>query len=253
MAIDEKKYENKKTESSSFVQFNPKERWRAIPNLSDGSYFVSDFGRVMRLNTRGIFNEVKAQVFEDELYVPIEFLIKNRMNNKKYRVAKMVLKHFAGGSAKGRRICFIDRNKLNPKLSNLRYKTGFIEGIDYKYIGKIDGYKVCDASRVVIRFLFDEKPKKLIELISSFEPYIKKCNTVWKVDYFNHYDYIDFVLDVIEDIKKGGFKPTQNKYSEPDRFKKYIKNVFAKKAYIYTKSRNMNLPIFNEYLLDRIV
>ncbi|MDB0600716.1 hypothetical protein PL373_06065 [Tenacibaculum maritimum] len=252
MIPEEKKYQNKKTNANSFLEFNPKERWRQMLNVSDGTYFVSDFGRIMRLNPRGIFNEIKLHVFDNELYAPLEHSDKNRKNNRKYRVAKLVLKYFAGGNKSSRHIKFLDNNKLNTKLSNLRYKTGFINEIDYKYISKIDGYKTCDSSRIVIRYLFTEKPEKLIKLIQTFKSYIMKCDRNWKVGYFTHYQYMDFVLDVIEDIKSGGFKPTQNKYTDPERFKKYIINVFGKKAYLYRKSKNMNLPLFNEFTLDRI-
>lgn len=253
MIPEEKKYENKKVAASSFIEFTPKERWRQMKDISDGSYFVSDYGRIMRLNPRGIFNEISPHIFDNEFYIPVEHNYKGRKNcNKRIRVAKMVLKYFAGGSKDNRFITFLDGDKCNPKLSNLRYRTGFINGIDYKYLGKIDGCKVCDSSRIVIRFLFTEKPEKLIKLIASFKNYILKLDSVWSVGYFNHYEYIDFILDVIDDIKKGGYKPTQNKYTNPQKFKKYIKNVFAKKAYVYSKSKNMNLPMFQEYLINNL-
>lgn len=63
---------NRKAASKTFIEFNPRERWKAMPDVADGTYFVSDFGRVMRLNGHGVFKQCIYHVFQGKVYVAIE-------------------------------------------------------------------------------------------------------------------------------------------------------------------------------------
>lgn len=240
---EEKKYKKAITKCTTYIEFNNSERWKPMPDLSDGSYFVSDLGRIMRLNANGIFNENKTHLFENEYYVRIETEGEKRKLHKRIKVGRLVLRYFVGGNRERRRYAYIDGCKSNCRLDNLRWKSGFVDEVDFNYLSKLNTYKMTSESIVVKDFLITKNVGSIIELIQSKEKLIRYIDYTINCKYFQHNDYMDFVLLIIDRVNNGGFKPKENKYTYPNQFKNYIVGVFKNEAYKFAKNRRQLLPL----------
>ncbi|PKH51888.1 hypothetical protein CXF68_14865 [Tenacibaculum sp. Bg11-29] len=120
---EEKKYTKIMNECTPIL-FNRKERWIQMLDLADGSYFVSNYGRIMRFNNQGIFHEIKQANFCNSYYVSIEFNGENRKVYARKRVGKLVLKYFVGGATGRRRYTHINGDLTDSSLLNLKWNKG---------------------------------------------------------------------------------------------------------------------------------
>lgn len=237
--IEEKKYIKNDTKCNP-IDFNPKERWLQMKDLSDGSYFISSFGRVMRLNKQGVFHEIKKALFCKSIYVSIEFNRGNSISYSRKRVGKLVLKYFVGGATQNRRYVHLDGDIKNCKLKNLRWKKGFISDIDIEYLSKLPNEKLNNKSLIVKDFLLTNDAKNIFSLLESYKRILKYIDVMNKTNYLKSNDYMSFCLIVIEEIKTGGFKPNVEG-KETISFDNYIKNLFRNISYNNRKTREFNL------------
>ncbi len=232
----------------AFIEFTPNERWRNMKNLSDGTYYISDKGRIMRLNPYGIFNEINKHMFENAWYVSIEYSNTNRPIHKRHNIARLVLQYFTGGDYNSgrRRFIFVDGDKGNCRLSNLRWKTGFANGVDFWYLRKLKDSTLNTDDRIVKRFLLTDDLKALINLILHKEPLIRSIDFKKRCDYFKHNDYMDFVLLIRDKILQGNYKPKRDNYKNKNSFTNFIAFVFSIEAYNFSKERRKTLPLLHE-------
>ncbi len=243
----ERIYKEHKT-YAKFIEFAPNERWRQMANLSDGSYYISDKGRIMRLNPHGIFNELSRHQFEEAWYVSIVHENGVKIIHKRHNIARLVLQHFTGGDTISgrRRFVYLDGDKSNIKLSNLRWKSGFAKEVDFWYLRKLKDSVLNPDDRIIKRFLLTDDFKSLYELLVQKERLLKSIDFKRKCGYFDFNDYTEFILLIRDKILEGEYKPSRTNYSKPRRFTNYVAAVFSKEAYKYAIERSRTLPLLHD-------
>lgn len=244
----ERAYKEAKALAQTFISFDPSERWRNMPNLSDGSYYVSDKGRVMRLNPYGIFNEINRHLFEQSWYASIQHNKGGKPIHKRHNIARMVLRHFTGGdTSKGsRRFIYVDGDRSNLKLSNLRWKTGFANGVDFWYLRKLHNSGLPTDDRIIKSFLLTDNQKAFFKLISEKEGLMRSIDYKRRCEYFQYNDYMDFTMLIRDRILQGEYKPSRNNYKKPNAFTNFVAAVFINEAYKFAKERKNILPLLHE-------
>jgi len=234
MAVDEKRYRKTRTKGKPIVFFE-RERWVQMKDLSDGTYYISDFGRVARLNPQGIFHELKKTYFCKAYYVSIEIDENDGVHTRK-RVSGLVLKYFVGGANKMRRIEHLNGDKEDCRLSNLRWRKGFIDKVDLDYLNRVNTSKMSEESTIVTEFLKTDDCSKIFELLYSYNPLIRYMDFRMNTKYIKNNDIETFYITVIDKIKAGEFKPNV-KHREIITFKTFLMNSFREVAYRYKSMR----------------
>lgn len=236
---EEKRYRKKRTEGKP-IEFFKNERWVQMKDLADGTYFISDFGRVSRLNPQGIFHEIKQSFFCKSYYVSIEIEGKEKKVHTRKRVGKLVLKYFVGGAIEKRRYIHLDGDKSNNRLDNLRWRKGFIDDIDFKYLSEINVSKMSDESIIVRNFLISEEVEDVFKLLKDYESLLRYKDYMNNTKYFKNNDFIGFCLIIIDRLKEGQFKPNI-KHKELISFKNFVSSTFVSISYQYQAIREFNL------------
>lgn len=234
--------------SATFIKFLPNERWRNMSKISDGTYYVSDKGRIMRLNAHGIFNEIGKHLFEKAWYVGIAYDNGKRIIYKRHNIARLVLQHFTGGDSASnrRRFVYVDGNKSNLRLSNLRWKTGFAKGVDFWYLRKLKNSSLNADDRIVKSFLLTDDIKSLFNLLLKKEGLLRSIDYKRKCGYFEFNDYTDFILLIRDRILAGDYKPSRTNYYKPNKFTNFVASVFSVEAYNFAKERSHVLPLLHD-------
>ena len=243
----ERAYKEQSIEAQ-FLRFQSDERWRNMKDLSDGSYYISDKGRVMRLNPYGIFSEIGRHQFEGAWYVTIEYKNDKKTTNKRHNIARLVLNHFVGGDSPSgrRRFIYLDSNKINCRLSNLRWKNGFANGVDFWYLRKVKDSSLNKDDKIVKKFLLTDDIKALFELIFKKENLIKSIDFKSGCEYFEYNDFMDFVMIIRDRILEGGYKPVSSNYNKPNRFTNFVAAIFKNESYKFAKERKKILPLLHD-------
>jgi hypothetical protein len=139
---------------------------------------------------------------------------------KQLNVAHLVLSAFVGGYYYQRNVNYKDGNRSNCKLSNLEWKSGFQNGIDYEYLSNLNDDKMEYGDIVAKKVLLNKQDWMLINYISENKGYFYK---IYKEDIVNKPKFSDF-LDLvyensIKSIKNGKYIPLQKgskKYKDKD-------------------------------------
>lgn len=241
---EEHKYHKVKSKGRPIV-FMANERWVQMKDLADGSYYISDYGRVSRLNPQGIFHELKQSMHCKSTYVSIEF--DNKVHTRK-RVGRLVLKYFVGGEKEKRRYVHLNGDKYDNRLVNLRWCKGFVDDVDYNFLNRINTSRMASESQIVRTFLLTEEPAPLFELIDSYKPLIRYIDYHNNTNYLKANDYIGFILIVMDRIKEGKFKPNV-RHKELVTFKNFVVSVFRDISYKYNSIREFYISERHERII----
>lgn len=239
---EEKRYRKKRNEGKPIV-FLKDERWIQMKDLSDGSYYISDFGRVSRLNPQGIFHEIKQSFFCKSYYVSIEIEGKDRKVHTRKRVGKLVLNYFVGGVGSvsdKRRYIHLNGDKSNCRLTNLRWRKGFIDDVDFKFLSEINATKMSEESIIIRNYLITEDVKPIFELLKEYESLLRYKDFMNNTKYLKNNDFIGFCLIIIDKLKEGKFKPNV-KHKEIISFRNFVTSTFVSTSYQYRTMREFNL------------
>src|SRR5437870_739363 len=97
------------------------EKWRPIPRW-DGVYFVSDFGRVMRIKpSKGAAPGTILKCWLSAGYPAVALI--DRSGKKTKRVHRLILEAFVGPAPIGHMAHHKDGNRRNSTLANLEWVT----------------------------------------------------------------------------------------------------------------------------------
>src|SRR4029077_20216555 len=103
------------------------ENWKPIPGY-EGCYEVSDYGRVKSLARKDTFGSGR-RVAQKNLKIniggrrPVFYLSQVPLSGRSKLVHRLMMLAFVGPPPPGKQVCHRDGNRLNNKLSNLRYDT----------------------------------------------------------------------------------------------------------------------------------
>lgn len=238
--------------SNKFISFdNPKERWRNMKNDFDGTYYVSNLGRIMRLNSFGIFTEITTKLVEGSL----QAVFQNGNIQRLRRVSGFVLKYFGKGWRKYRLISYKDGNKCNCSLNNLEWRTGFDDGVDYEYLNKIKTMRLNTDDMLVVKYLLE---KNIAYLFEAFENNINRVYSlcfkmnVSKKNVFENKATI--VLMLADKIDKGHYKPKTIMLRAKRHYSQYFHSFINKEVQIFLSEEKRSVkPRNNETLTEDFI
>ncbi|MDB0601097.1 hypothetical protein PL373_08045 [Tenacibaculum maritimum] len=159
----------------------------------------------------------------------------------------MVLKYFVGGAIERRRVVHLNNDLSDCRLSNLRWRKGFIDDVDYKFLSEINTSKMSNNSLVVRDFLITEDIKPLFDLLKDYEKLLRYKDYLNNTYYLKNNDFIGFCLIIVDRLKEGQFKPNI-KHKEVVSFKDFICSTFVTVAYQYKSMREFYLPNYSKEL-----
>ena len=212
---------------------HPKERWSIITTYkTTNPYFISNYGKVAALNENGIFKQQKLTIHDNKQKVYLNILSeKSLIRNERISVAKLVLQHFVGGYRQRRRYIHLDNDIKNCHYSNLRWRNGFIDGIDYLYLKNIDCSQLNQDDAIIVRILLKCDNPKLIELLHSKKGMVTAFSFKNDIKYLKHNGYSDFMMHAYDLIQNGYYKPIEGSIKTPNIFNNYLFTVFKYLAF----------------------
>jgi hypothetical protein len=242
--------------ATQIINFNIKgELWKPIENLYDDfklrNYFISNYGRVFFLNGKGTFREVNPEInVRNKRHIVRLYNYENK--SREVLLDRLVLQVWVGGFYKRREVLHKDGNIYNNKLSNLKWKHGFDNGIDLKYLSSLKDDLLTEGNKSVKHYLLSSDIKYLYELInknkglfylifkennilSSYEDFIKELPFIFK-----------------EHLDKGRLKPAHigSKYDkdDADKFIRVMVRVYVNKLKIEVAKNSETKNNKGEYM-----
>lgn len=190
-----------------------KESWKPLlPNKTYYPFFISNLGNIIYLSRFGYFKDVKQYEYKDTGRLVAPILIKTDKNKLGYKsnhlyVDMLVCRTFLGGYYKRRSILHKDDNLKNNKLKNLKWKYGFTNGIDYKYINELNDSLMTEENVLLKNYLITKNIKFIYDIIGKHKNLIYHIFSDYKL--YNEYKNFmsEFPLKLKTIIDDGKVKP----------------------------------------------
>lgn len=173
--------------------FNIMEQWKDIPGF-EGSYQVSNYGRIKSLPRKIIYKDGRIWDKKDEI------ILKQSINTKGYlfvnlrangnfhvlRIHKLVLSAFVPNLKNKPQCNHKDGNKLNNYTANLEWATNSENQIHAVRLG-IRGTKLCVKDVIEIKKTKRNATKlKKIELSEKYKVSISLIEKIFRNEIWNH-------------------------------------------------------------------
>lgn len=248
----DKKEINKQTNEEK-IKFNPRSRRETIVDVTDGDlkkitsvelvgdFYISNTGHVYRRNNDGVFFE--KEYFEinghKNVVLPYKYEYK-----KKHRglhqlinvcVYRLVLVHFHTNYSKWRKVSFLDGDRLNCCLSNLKYRCGFNGDIDVEYCKYVIHSNAPTEEILISKYLISKDISYVYDVVKTNKKLIKYVIRQKGIGMEDAEDILsDTMIRCIKQLERGRYKPAIDR---PFFVRYFIKIIKAQCVNFYRNNK----------------
>lgn len=237
---EELPYRRPLKKQESIIKSNkPTERWSLITYYKTVTpCFISNHGRVIYVNSVGMFKEKQTSIKNGRLVVSFKMVSKyGNSDNQPIPVARLVLQHFIGGYRSHRKYIHLDGDTKNCHFTNLRWRSGFIDGVDYDYLRSLKLNLLNDDDKIIVKSLLQEDRKEIISLLYSKQNMIRAFDFKYEIKYLHKNDFSDFGIITYEKILNGSYKPVEGSINNPQSFNSYLFSAYKYESIVAKHER----------------